>query len=431
MNSIRHIKRVYYLIIFLFWIATALPMALVILLAQARGMNLFQIGLLMGSYSLTIVLLEVPTGGLADAIGRKRVAIAAYSLITISSMIFVGAFSFPVLLGAFILMGAGRALSSGALDAWFVDALQTAEPTIELQPPLARAGTLTFLALGLGTLLGSVIPRWFSGLPADGTAVLTPFAMPLVFAIGIKIILVTLTILLVKEGPVAAHQTDWKQGFRMVPLIIRTGFSLSRHNPTILLLLGASLAGGLAVAGLESFWQPHFANLLGGSDGRSLYFGLIMGGNFLVGMAGNMMATPVSRWLKKRYGLVCAVFQFIWGASILLLALQTAVPLAALLFWLAYLNMGVINSPHNTLLNGEIPARQRSAMLSIASLAGYLGATVGSAGLGYMAEHSSIGAAWITGAAILVVSSGLYWLVDQRQSQKRLQTMQPVLKTAT
>ena len=89
MESVRYIQKVYYLLISLFWIATALPMALTILLAQARGLDLLQVGILMGSYSLTIVLLEVPTGGLADAIGRKRVAIVAYSLITVSSVVFL------------------------------------------------------------------------------------------------------------------------------------------------------------------------------------------------------------------------------------------------------------------------------------------------------------------------------------------------------
>lgn len=89
------IQRTYYLILSLFWLGTALPMALTVLLGQARGLDLFQIGLLMGVYSLTIVLLEVPTGGLADAIGRKRVAVLAYSCITLASTIFYAPFHSP------------------------------------------------------------------------------------------------------------------------------------------------------------------------------------------------------------------------------------------------------------------------------------------------------------------------------------------------
>jgi predicted MFS family arabinose efflux permease len=182
--------------------------------------------------------------------------------------------------------------------------------------------------------------------------------------------------------------------------------------------LGATLAGGLAVLSLESFWQPFFADLLGGSQGNTVFFGVVMGGNFLIGMVGNLLATPLSRLLNKRYGLVCAIFQGVWGIAIVLLALQS-IPLAAVsFFWLAYMNMGVINSPHSTLLNREIPAEHRSSMLSIGSLAGYTGAMIAAVGLGYVAEQVSISAAWIIGGTILVVSLSLYWLVDVREGRR-------------
>jgi predicted MFS family arabinose efflux permease len=79
--------------------------------------------------------------------------------------------------------------------------------------------------------------------------------------------------------------------------------------------------------------------------------------------------------------------------------------------------MGIINSPHSTLLNREIPAAQRSSMLSIESLAGYLGCIVGSVGLGYVAEQVSISAAWIISGVVLVVSLGLYLQVEARQRE--------------
>ena len=84
------------------------------------------------------------------------------------------------------------------------------------------------------------------------------------------------------------------------------------------------------------------------------------------------------------------------------------------------MNMGGVNSPYNTLLNREIPTEQRSSMLSIASLAGYAGSVIGSAGLGYIAEHVSIGAAWIISGMVLVVSLGFYWRVDVRQSKQNV-----------
>ena len=68
-SAARHIERTYRLLLSLSWFATGLPMAVGFLLAQARGLDLFELGLVLAAYSLTIVLLEVPTGGLADTVG--------------------------------------------------------------------------------------------------------------------------------------------------------------------------------------------------------------------------------------------------------------------------------------------------------------------------------------------------------------------------
>lgn len=413
----KSIRRTYYVILSLFWFAAALPMALGVLLIRARGLSLFEIGLLTGAYSLTIVLLEVPTGGLADTIGRKRVAVLAYACLTLSSLVFLLAFSFPVYLLAFILNGVGRALSSGALDAWFIDAAQAVEPGIDLQPDLARAGTFSLLALGSAVLLGSLIPQFFPGLPADGTAVLTPLALPVLLGAVCHFVTLLAALLLLKEERLAASG-NWRQRLAQTWPTLQTAFVQSRSNPTILRLMGITAASGLAIISLETLWQPYFAGLWGGSEAPTFFFGIVMGGNFLVGMAGNMLATPLSRLLNRRYGLVCAIFQGVRGLTLIALACQTQTPPAVLLFWLVYLNMGILNSPHSTLMNREIPAAQRSSMLSIESLAAYLGCIVGSVGLGYVAEQFSISAAWIISGVVLVVSLGLYLQVDARQRGK-------------
>ena len=46
--SLRSIHLAYYAAVFLRWFAVALPLALMVLLLQARGMSLFQVGLIMG-----------------------------------------------------------------------------------------------------------------------------------------------------------------------------------------------------------------------------------------------------------------------------------------------------------------------------------------------------------------------------------------------
>jgi MFS family permease len=412
MRSAKDIQRIYHLVISLFWLATALPISLLVLFAQARGLDLFQVGIVMGLYSLTIVVLEVPTGGLADTIGRKRVALLAYSTILLSGLVLLGAFSFPIFLFGFMLNGVGRALSSGALDAWFVDALKAADPDFDLQPAFAKVGTYSLLSLGVGTLGGSLIPGLFKNLPADGTAVFTPLSMPIAIAGIVFLLLLLAVIFLVKEERPSTSSFSLLAGVREIPNMIKTAVSLTRKNNILLFLLGVTSVSGFVLVSLESFWQPHFDNLFGGSEGNTVWFGVIMGGNFLVGMLGNMIVTPVSKALGKRYGLVAAIFQGLRGIILIGLALQSNLPVAILLFWLVYLNMGAVNSPHSTLLNEQIPSGQRSSMLSIESLASYLGGAIGGVFLGYIAKQISISAAWLISGGALVLSLFLYLKID-------------------
>ena len=300
-----------------------------------------------------------------------------------------------------------------------MDALQAAEPEIELQPKLAKAGTFTLTALGIGALLGSALPRLFAHLPADGTAVITPLAVPVLFSLLVKFILVLFVAFAVKEDRSADVTGSWRQGFQAVPIIVADAFQLSRQNPTIMLLLGAALAGGLAMVGIETFWQPRFAVLQHGNVENTLLFGVAMAGSFFAGVVGNMVSIPLSQKMKKRYGLLAAIARGLQGLFLILLAVQTAVPLFILLFWLVYLNMGVLGSPHDTLMNHEIPSERRSAMLSVQSLSSYLGGVIGAIGLGYLAENTGVSAAWIVAGSILMVSLFLYLRVDVRQRRAK------------
>jgi MFS transporter, DHA1 family, quinolone resistance protein len=413
-QSIKSIQTRYYFITFLIWFATALPLALMVLLAQARGMSMFEVGVALGVYSLTIVILEIPTGGLADAMGRKRVALLAFLLGAFYSLIFLFAFTFPLLLLAMIIYGISRALASGALDAWFVDALQATDPNINLQPALAGVETVSLLALGLGTLVGGALPRLFSDLPPDGTAILTPLAIPILASLLVKLVLLMAIALLIEDDR-PLNGNSWRAGVRTVPEIAHTAISMSLANPRLLLLMSTSFVAGFAILSLEAFWQPFFAGLPGLRSAGPMptqIFGFIMAGSFIVGMAGNLLSVPVSRLLGGRFALTSAVSRLFQGLSILGLSAAGALVPAAGFFWLAYLMSGVGLSPHTTLLNAEIPAERRSVMLSVQSLAAYAGGFLGGASLGYIADHTSITTAWFIAGTLTVLSLVPYLMLE-------------------
>jgi MFS family permease len=415
-QSVRHIKRVYFSVLGLNWFSAALPLPIFVLLMQARGIDLFQLGVIMGLYSATIILLELPTGGLADAIGRKRVALLAHTLNILSGVVLLLSFSFWGFLVGMILMGIGRALNSGALDAWYVDSLQAADPDIDLQPALAQAGTVTLLALGAGTLIGGLLPSLFSGLPADGTAVITPLSTTLLASGVLKILLVAVIAWTVQEPPRSPlAQADWRAELASVPQIVSEAITLTRQSRSLPLLMGITMIGGFTLAGVETFWQPGFAALLGDATKQSWLFGLVMAISFLAGMGGNLFSIPLSKRLNQRYTFVAGLAAGLQSMTLLVMALAQQVVGFAIGFWGYYLGNGLNSSPHETLVNVEMPAERRSAMLSVQSLASYVGGLAGSILLGAISEFRSVAVAWVLAAIISMVSLLLYARVARQQ----------------
>ncbi|UCH26962.1 MAG: MFS transporter [Trueperaceae bacterium] len=424
METLGGVKRIYFTAEFLTWFAVGLVLPVSVLLLQSRGLDLFEIGLLMGLYSLTIVLLELPTGGLADTIGRKPVTLLSYLFALGSSLAFLVSFSMPLFLLSFVLLGISRALASGALGAWFVDRLLEIDEEIDLQPHLAHANVFVIAGLSLGSLAGGWVPRLFSHLPTDGAAVFTPLSMTLVFSIIVKVAGIVLVGLWIRERRTAPTERGALAG---IPKLLKTALVESRGNPVIPLLLTASLMGALALMSVETFWQPRFAGWLGTAN--TPLFGLLMTGAFAVGIVGNLASIPLSKRLKGRHGLVAALAQGVGGAAVVLLALQTNAAPAAALFWLFYLMGGALGSPVAVLFNREVPSERRSSMQSVMSLAAYGGSFLGSAVLGYLAKTSGIGTVWFVSGTILSGSAALYLLVDLRSRSGRLlnTTVDPTL----
>lgn len=431
----------YYAAVFLRWFAIALPMALMVLLMQARGMSLLQIGMIMGLHSAVIVVLELPTGGLADAIGRKPTALLSQVVTLASTVVWLFAFSFGLFALAAVLLGTGRALSSGALDAWFVDALLARDPATDLQAPLAHAESLAIVGMALGTLAGGAIPTvWGGALPADGAAVLTPLALPFLASFAVQILGLAVVALFIREdrpgreqgeaqgGAQGGAQSGAQSGAQGEPdataptlglaaigPIVSSALRAARDDRIVTLVMITTAATGLSVAALETFWQPRFDTLLRAGSGTAspLAFGALMAGAFAVGVVGNLASIPLARRLGRRYALVAALGQLLGGTALVVLAWRSGLPAAVGLFWLAYFANALTGSPIATILNEQVPSGRRSSTLSVVSLAGHLGAVAGGVGFGALAQYAGIPVVWTVAGALLAASAGFLLAIDR------------------
>ncbi|HEX7001845.1 MAG TPA: MFS transporter [Trueperaceae bacterium] len=418
-------RQTYYLVTSLTWFGAVLPMAVMVLLAQSRGVGLAEVGLFMGLYSIVVAVLELPSGALADKMGRKNAYIIGGLLNVVARVVFLLAFDLTAFMAFAVVLGASRALTSGALEAWFIDALQQEDRATDLQPELAAAGSYQLVGLALGTLAGGALPTLFSYLPTEG--ILTPLAVPLVASIGVQLVASALAAILIREerpsGASGTEATDAK--LRLAEVFSHVGQAVSTvvKSPRLRLLLLVDVVIGAVLAGSENLWQPFFATLLPGGDvaagGGTLALGVVLGGSFGVGILGNVVATQLSRAVGKRHALVSAIFQVAQGTAFVFLALSGRFLLATGLFWLTYLTRTGWSSPHSTLFHREVTPDRRTVLLSAQSLAGFAGAFVGSVALGALAEATSIGTAWIVAGAAVAACALPYLIMDAQDRRAR------------
>ena len=157
--DLRLLRRRYHLLLALRWLPSGLFMTVFVLLMSDRGLSLAEIGVGTATQGLVMLALELPSGGLADALGRKPVLVLAGALGIVASGLLLAVDGVALLAVVFAIQGVSRALDSGPLQSWFVDASFAADPGVDIERELGRAGVVICAAIGAGALAASGIVR--------------------------------------------------------------------------------------------------------------------------------------------------------------------------------------------------------------------------------------------------------------------------------
>ncbi|MFH9894122.1 MFS transporter [Streptomyces luteogriseus] len=139
------------------------------LLFADTGMSLWQISSLFALWSVTGVLLEVPSGAWADARSRRRLLWTGPLLTAAGFALWVAVPSYGAFAAGFVLWGAGGALGSGALEALVYDELDRLDAADRYARVMGRARASRLLGTVAATgLAGPVVAR--GGYEAVGAA---------------------------------------------------------------------------------------------------------------------------------------------------------------------------------------------------------------------------------------------------------------------
>jgi len=109
----------------LLWFMVVMPV--IVLFFQDNGLSLQEIMFLTASYSLSVALMEIPSGYAADQIGRKKTLVLGCVLAFLGFGLFSLSYSFWWFLIAEVLLGIGNSFISGADSALLYDSLLEVE----------------------------------------------------------------------------------------------------------------------------------------------------------------------------------------------------------------------------------------------------------------------------------------------------------------
>ena len=253
------------------------------------GLDIFEIMVVNAAFTVAQVFFEVPTGVIADTVGRRASYLLSVGILIASTLLYVwfwamdaGVLPFAL---ASVVLGLGFTFYTGAVDAWMVDALGAVGYEGKLDPIFARYGMVFGLFMLIGTVAGGLLGQLGLWLPyVVRAAVLVP-----AFALGL-----------------------WgmrELGFRGRPLrlatfgaetrrIARAGVTYGLRDRVVRYVMFASLVQGIFLMYGFYSWQKYFLDLLG----RDLVWvtGVIAGLVGLTQIAGNAVVGRVGRRVPDR-----------------------------------------------------------------------------------------------------------------------------------
>ncbi|WP_062306158.1 MFS transporter [Demequina subtropica] len=394
------LRRRYVTLTALRWLPTGLVAPLIVLLLSTRGMSLTTIGLLTALFSASTLLLELPTGGLADVVGRRGVIVASSLVSALGSTLVAFANSAAWFAVAFVLMGLARALDSGPLEAWYVDRVHAVDPDADLTPGLSRAAVAESGSLAVGALAAGAAVAIVPG-PTSGAG-LVALSVPFFLRAVLSLVQIAVTLAWVDEVPdrrpgLAAPQqrgalarivAGSRASAREVPATVARGLRVAGGSARIRRLLAFTGALGVALAGIELLAPARASALLGGEAAAAGPYAVLVTAGFLGSSAGAALAPAASRLFRHD---ARAAALSIAGAAIALACV--ALPLAgaaAAAFVAFYLLLGVSGPLTASLLHGEVGSAERATLLSVQSMALQSAALVCTAALGAVAGATSL-----------------------------------------
>jgi MFS family permease len=303
-----------------------------------------------------MVLFEVPTGIVADTVGRRFSYLLGTVTLSISTLLYVLLWQVEAPFWQWavvsILIGLGFTFFSGAVEAWLVDALTATGYTGPMETVFGRGQIVT----GVGMLTGSVA----GGFIAQQVSLGTPFVvrgavLVVMFAVAYRLM----------------HDVGFTPADRGRPIaemrkIASASIDYGWRVPAVKwLMVEALFIGGVGIYAFYAL-QPYLLELYGDPEAyqvAGLVAAIIAGAQILGGVAAPLIRRAFHRRTSALISMAVASALTLVGIG-LVESFWAVIGLIVVWGLLFAATMPI----RQTYLNGLIPSRQRATILSFDSL---------------------------------------------------------------
>jgi MFS family permease len=364
-------------------------------------------------FTVGMVVFEVPTGIVADTIGRRMSYLLGTVTLAASTLFYVLLWQIEAPFWewaiASMLLGLGFTFFSGAVEAWLVDALAATGFTGEIETVFGRGQIVT----GAGMLTGSVAGGFIAAQVNLGAPfVLRGVVLAVMFAVAFRMM----------------HDVGFtpEQGGR--PLaemrkIAEASIEYGWRVPAVKwLMVEALFTGGVGIYGFYAL-QPYLLELYGDPEAyqvAGLVAAVVAGAQIVGGMA----APRIRRMFKRRTSALLVTATLSSASLALMGAIESfAVVIAAVVVW--GLLFAATMPIRQAYLNGLIPSRQRATILSFDSMMTSSGGVWAQPALGRSADAWGYAPSYLIAAGISTLA--LPFIALSRRQNAEADTVQPAV----
>jgi MFS family permease len=356
-----------------------LVMPIVVLFYQDNDMGMHEIFVLKSIYSVAIVVMELPSGWMADVWGRKKTLVLGSILGSAGILVYSFSYGFWAFAMAEIILGIGHSFVSGADSALLYDSLKSDRKTekyVKHEGRIASAGNFAEAIAGV----------------AAGFLAAISLRTPFYFQFFVASIAIPASITMIEPKLNATHQ------FQSVKKMIRNirDVFLTDTNLRVSILLSA--VTGTATLTFAWLVQPFFKAV-----GLPVeWFGILWTAlNLTVGVS-SAFAFRIEGLLKAKWQILLIII--LLSAGYLLSGL--AVVREGLVFlFLFYLIRGLATPIFKNYINRYTQSEVRATMLSVRNFVIRISFAVIGPLLGWMTDNIGLNTAFLMAGGIYFIAA--------------------------